>query len=688
MKGRKIKLRGVIAAGVLLITLSLACALLVLDYLSSAAAVRVYTRDLLIALAEQVAGEARGLLDEATRAVDIAAAIVTDPDADDRLAAADMAAFDILAAYSDLSHVQCGLADGGFARVQRQPAGGFESMRIQRGPAGVESTRETHDPGSPRHVVRERRIVPDDDYDPRTRPWYRAALATEGISFTDVYLGQPDNRPVVAAARAVAAAGGPGGVVSAAISLQDIEEALARLTVRGRPVHAFVVDARGRIVAAGGDAPPVDTEPPRLADSAVSDYAAVAATPEFATALERRVEAAFAFTAGGRRRLAVVRPLAVPGVAWLAGAVVAEEDFLGEVRAGIARNAAVSLAIIAGFLTLAFLLGNSVSSSLRAIAEETGRLRALDLDERPMPDTIFEEIADITTVYGNLKAGLRGFQKYVPWRLVRGLLSEGVEPQLGGRAETLTILFSDLEGFTTFAEAQPPDALGRVLGDYLAVVAGIIAEEGGTVDKFIGDAVMAFWNAPRPVPDHAVHAVAAAVRCRDSLADRPDALPLRTRFGLHTAHVVVGNFGAPDRFSYTALGDGVNLAARLEGINDVYGTSIVVSTETRGLVADRFECRRLDRIAVKGKRVATEIHEVLGVKGQVPETLLRARDAYEAALAAYLGGDFARAGTLFAEALTLRPDDTAAGLMRSRSAAFAADPPPPGWDGVFVMRSK
>src|SRR5262249_35233846 len=159
-----------------------------------------------------------------------------------------------------------------------------------------------------------------------------------------------------------------------------------------------------------------------------------------------------------------------------------------------ARSVVVCALIIVAFLGVALTLSSSIARPLRAIAEETRRIRHLELDDRPLPDTVFEEIAEINEVFASLKTGLRAFQKYVPFKLVRMLLAEGIEPQLGGRAEELTIFFSDIRGFAAYAEGTDPTVLAQVLGGYLQTMAETLADHGGTVDKFIGDAVMAFWN--------------------------------------------------------------------------------------------------------------------------------------------------------------------------------------------------
>jgi adenylate cyclase len=370
------------------------------------------------------------------------------------------------------------------------------------------------------------------------------------------------------------------------------------------------------------------------------------------------------------------------------GAVVPEDDFLGEVKAGFARSIAVGVVVMILFIALGLVLSESIARPLGVIADETRRIRRLELDDRRLPDSIFEEVAEIIDVFDSLKTGLRSFQKYVPIKLVRSLLAEGTEPVLGGRVEELTVFFSDIRGFAAYAEAHDPTVLADVLGRYLQTMAETVAAHGGTVDKFIGDAVMAFWNAPRAVDDHAYQAVLAAVRCREAIRGLGHGDALYTRIGLHTARVVVGNFGAPERLAYTALGDGVNLAARLEGVNKEYGTQILVTEETYRGIGGRMVCRRIDRIAVKGRTLPTDIHEVLGEPGAVPPALVEAAQVYAAALDAYFGRSFAEAARLFEEAERLRPGDVAAAVMRARAEGYLLTPPPAEWTGVFAMTSK
>jgi adenylate cyclase len=220
---------------------------------------------------------------------------------------------------------------------------------------------------------------------------------------------------------------------------------------------------------------------------------------------------------------------------------------------------------------------------------------------------------------------------------------------------------------------------------------GAVQSTGGTVDKFIGDSVMAFWNAPSRCEDHALRACRAVLECQRAAAALfaspawAPLPPLVTRFGLNSATVMVGHFGAPDRLGYTALGDGVNLASRLEGLCKGYGVTTLASEAVVARARGEVAFRMVDRVAVKGKRAATVVYELLGARGDVGGALLSRAAAYEEALAAYFSRDFSGALARF-EALA--PDDPPSAVLAARCAAMVAHPPPDDWGGVHVALTK
>ena len=286
------------------------------------------------------------------------------------------------------------------------------------------------------------------------------------------------------------------------------------------------------------------------------------------------------------------------------------------------------------------------------------------------------------------KTALRTMGKYVPVDLVRLLYHDNREPALGGELTEVSMMFSDIEGFTSLAERVPPDVFARALGRYFEVTTAAVHEHAGVIDKYIGDSLMALWNVPRPCPAHATHACRAALACAaaaEALQGTPawEGLPpLRTRFGLHKAEVVVGHFGAPNRMSYTCIGDGVNLASRLEGLNKQYGTTIVASQIVRDEAAGEFRFRLLDVVAVQGKTGGVTIYELRGPASQ-PDPAAEVVRRYEQAFALYRDRDFAAAVDL----LHGQPDDPPSRVLMGRCREFIEDCPAE-WDGVYVARSK
>jgi adenylate cyclase len=317
-----------------------------------------------------------------------------------------------------------------------------------------------------------------------------------------------------------------------------------------------------------------------------------------------------------------------------------------------------------------------------------------DLGERPVlaDQSRVREVNAMAQAFQAMKASLRSFSRYVPYQVVSDLLRSGQEARLGGRKQALTVLFCDIAGFTSISERMEPDALVEALGVFLQMTSGAVMEQGGTVDKFIGDAVMAFWNAPQPHEDHALRACRAGLevqRRAHALAAQYAALgkpQFHARIGINTGAAVVGNIGAPDRLNYTALGDAVNVASRLEGLNKSYGTRLVIGEATALLVKDQLELRLLDWVAVKGRDQAMAVHELLGERGQVEPARKARALRYEAALADYRARRFLDAATTF-EALALQGDEPSAQLAL-RCRAFLAAPPPEGWSGAHVMDTK
>ena len=280
------------------------------------------------------------------------------------------------------------------------------------------------------------------------------------------------------------------------------------------------------------------------------------------------------------------------------------------------------------------------------------------------------------------------FKQYLSPAVIEELIQHPERLKLGGERRVLSIFFSDLEGFTSISEGMEPEALTALLNEYLSAMTDIIYEEGGTVDKYEGDAIIAFWNAPLPLADHAVRCVRAALRCQEKLAEmRPPireriGKDLRMRIGINSGPAVVGNLGSHTRFDYTMLGDAVNLAARLEGINKQFGTYTIVSQATLDLLAGAFPIRELSRVAVVGRKEPVTIHEPM-----LPGEYEARKDditIFSGGLQKFYEGRFAEAEAIFD---TVKDRDRAAFFYAEKCRALMAQPPE-GWDGVWVITTK
>ncbi|MGD8562953.1 MAG: adenylate/guanylate cyclase domain-containing protein [Desulfarculaceae bacterium] len=293
------------------------------------------------------------------------------------------------------------------------------------------------------------------------------------------------------------------------------------------------------------------------------------------------------------------------------------------------------------------------------------------------------------------KAFIRqAFSSYLAPAVVKKILSHPEGLKLGGESMEATILFADLAGFTSISEKMSPQDLVEMTNRFLGGLSAIIRDGGGMVDKYIGDAVMALWGVPLPQPDHARRACAAALHMQKAMEQltqqekRLTGVDLAVRIGISSGRVVAGNVGGDRSFNYTALGSEVNLASRLEGLNKVYGTFILISQNTAGLLGAEFELRPLDRVRVKGQQKPLEIYELQGFADSISQMVRKANQAYAKGLKLYRNNDFALAEDAFSQALSLNHQDGPAQTLLARCRAFAKAPPALDWDGVFTSRTK
>jgi adenylate cyclase len=283
------------------------------------------------------------------------------------------------------------------------------------------------------------------------------------------------------------------------------------------------------------------------------------------------------------------------------------------------------------------------------------------------------------------------FSRYVSPGVVDAILQNPEQLELGGEVAEVTVLFTDLAGFTTVSEDLEPQELMQLLNEYLSAMTQIILAGRGTLDKYIGDSLMAFWGAPLPLAEHAGMACRAALEMQANMQQLQQTWgsrnlpPLPARVGIHSGPVVAGNVGSRERFSYTVLGDTVNLAHRIEQANRYYGTEIMLSESTRQLLGEAFLVREVDEVQVKGRVKPVRIFELLGALPALglPEWL----NFFDAGRAAYLEKQWVLAARNFQEVLSFRPDDAPTKLYLSRCLRFMQKPPPKDWSRIHILEN-
>lgn len=283
------------------------------------------------------------------------------------------------------------------------------------------------------------------------------------------------------------------------------------------------------------------------------------------------------------------------------------------------------------------------------------------------------------------------FGQYVQPEFVEQLIARPDLLKLGGQKKVLTVMFSDLAGFTTISEQKEPEELVTFLNEYLGAMTDIIFEYSGTVDKYIGDAVMAFWGAPIDQKDHAVLACRSTLNMLRKVEEiTPQDTDTHARFGIATGDMVVGNIGSYNRFNYTVLGDNVNLAARLEAANKEFGTRAMIAEQTYQQVKDEFFCRQLDLLVVKGKTKPVRVYELMGDKLSADNsgTMDKVIGTYQQAMKYYYSRDWDKAIQRFNSVMELKPNDGPSQIYIGRCKKFKKKPPEKDWNGVFQLTTK
>ncbi|UPJ50884.1 HAMP domain-containing protein [Bradyrhizobium sp. 200] len=368
----------------------------------------------------------------------------------------------------------------------------------------------------------------------------------------------------------------------------------------------------------------------------------------------------------------------------------------------------VVLTLLAGVLGLMFSLfiSTGITGPVRRLLEGTRAVEAGRLDGS-INVTTRDEIGQLTTAFNNMVEQLRHkerlretFGRYVDPRVVEGLIDPQSLASGSGERRVMTVLFCDMKGFTSLSEGMTPQGLVKVMNHYLSTMSGPIRSHRGIIDKYIGDAIMAYWGPPfTEDSEQARLACLAAVEMADRGAalrtELPELLGVRTvpsdcevRIGIATGEVLVGSIGSEFMMSYTVMGDAVNLASRLENANKVYGSHSLASEPAVTAAGDAIEAREIDRLVVAGQTRPEAVFEIMGRKGELGEKLLALRERYAEGLAAYRACDWDAARQAFKAGLEAAPGDGPSMALLQRVEDFQANPPPADWDGAWRLDQK
>ena len=634
----------------------------------------------------QAGDEARAHLLRAAPIAELARRLLDeDPAIDRRALARRFVAF--LRAHPELSWVSYSGADGSFTGAFHSATGVYRTNLSEI--VDGKTVLHEYDVGDDGTWTLHRE-EPDTGYDPRTRPFYRLAAEKKRRVFTEPYIFFEQGVPgITCALPRHDAAGALLGVITVDFDLNQLSKFVSGLDLSKRgSVFVFTPGdtPETQIVLAHPTTRLVET----AGQGAEGTLVSVADVPDpQVEALAAQAAAGkrgfFSFEADGGSWFGSATEIEIDeGLTWIVGAAAPEADFTGGLARDLRTMLLVNLLVLAIALLAAVGLAGAVSRPLVQLADEMAEIGQFHLEPRPERHSLFREIELMNEALARTKGGLRSFAAYVPRDLVRSVLASGHEAVLEGDVEELTVFFSDIAGFTTLAESMTPEALVELLGGYLDEATRVIAEHHGTVDKFLGDGIMAFWGAPEKLADHAALACEAAVKMQRALRGSS----LRTRIGLATGQVLVGNIGSHERMNYTVMGDAANLAARLEGLNKQYGTSIMISETTWLAAKDRIVARPVDVVAVKGKQQAVRVYEVLGLASDADDRSSAIARHAETGLDSYLARDFTVAIGAFEKVLELRPDDAPARRFIDRCRTYAAAPPPPEWTGVHHATEK
>ncbi len=538
----------------------------------------------------------------------------------------------------------------------------------------------------------------DLDYDPRKRPWYKKAINSKDINapaWTQPYIFHTSKEPGITVAIQIFPPKKQPFVLAFDMKNKD----LSSFSTGFRPSQngkIFVMLDNEKVTALPAD--PKFTATKSIDKYLLKDVRNLE-IEEITNAVEswnkagRPEGSTFKVSADGDTWWCVFAQLKgrEDNPSWVC-TLIPTSDILGNITLQfflILAIAAISCIIAA---VMALVLSRKYTEPIHGLVQQAQSLRHLDVEPQKKSKTTIREILQLAEANERMRIALDAFSRYIPIDIVRQLLDRGEAAKIGGKTLDVTILFTDIEGFTSISEKMPPMELALLLEEYFNIMLNELRRENATVDKFIGDSIMAFWGAPVENAKHTTSAIRAVWNCTQKLNEfnkkskdsgKPE---LVTRFGIASGDAVVGNVGASARLNYTVLGDNVNLASRIEGLNKFYGTKVLATSEVVSQTKDVFMFRHVDRVAVKGKVQVDEIFELLGPYDQVPDDIRLFKVKYEEALNLYFNQDFFGAMKYLNDINPHFQEEGSVQRLKDSCDRFIKTTPGKDWKGVHIFK--
>lgn len=406
-------------------------------------------------------------------------------------------------------------------------------------------------------------------------------------------------------------------------------------------------------------------------------------------------ESLFHFDVDGVDYVGIIKTV-LPGTApdWYVCLYVPEKVLFSNAYRHFYMALGILVVVMIISVVLSIILARSASKPIESLVLLSQKIGKLDFTHKVRADSKIIEIKNLAHSMNLMQIGLQAFTQYLPKDMLKSLFDAGTGATPGGKEKDVSIMFADIENFTHYSESLSPNDLVLQLNEYLGCFSSVIIRNEGTVDKYIGDAVMAYWNAPRDCDDYAFKACKTAIQGLQKLSflqqkwARLNKPIFNARVGINTGDVVLGNIGTQEHLNYTVIGDNVNLASRLEGLNKVYGTTTMISDVTLKACGGRLITRPIDLVGVKGKDKKIMVHELLGIAGEASESTTKFCVEFKKAFVAYVKKDWSGALGLFQKLAIEYPDDKLIQIYADRCKDYQQNPPDDSWDGGFQFHEK